>query len=143
MTMFTLKDHFKEGRLYLNRTVTATFIVVLLLLLLAARLIFLQIYHHDLYKTLSLNNQVRIVPITPTRGLIYDRNGELLVYNDAIYDLSCIPDQVKNLDTISFCKVLGITKEGFVQRFEKMKRSKGLQVTIPNLVDDALLKKLF
>jgi len=66
----TIKDHFKESQLYLNRTVAAAIIVLALSLVLLCRLAFLQIFQHDLYKTLSLNNQVRLIPILPTRGLI-------------------------------------------------------------------------
>lgn len=88
------------------------------------RLAFLQLFD-DSYLRSAQANVLQEQTIYPARGLIYDRNGELLVYNDAIYDLMVTPDQVKNLDTIGFCRVLGITKEGFIQRFEKMKRSKG------------------
>jgi penicillin-binding protein 2 len=95
--LFTLKDHFKESQLYLNRTVTATVIVIVLLIVLIARLSYLQIYQHDLYKTLSLNNQVRLVPITPPRGVIYDRNGVLLAENVPSYNLEITPARVKNI----------------------------------------------
>lgn len=88
------------------------------------RLAFLQLFD-DSYLRSAQENVLQEQTIYPARGLIYDRNGELLVYNDAIYDLFVTPDQVKNLDTNDFCQVLGITKEGFIQRFEKMKRSKG------------------
>jgi penicillin-binding protein 2 len=89
--------------------------------------------------------------IYPARGLIYDRNGELLVYNDAIYDLSVYPEQIKNLDTLEFCKVLGITKEDFIKRFERLKKQKGYapwrpivferQITIPTYA--AFQEKLY
>jgi penicillin-binding protein 2 len=88
------------------------------------RLAFLQLFD-DSYLRSAQDNVLQEQTIYPARGLIYDRNGELLVYNDAIYDLMVTPDQVKNLDTAEFCRVLGITPEGFIQRFEKMKRSKG------------------
>src|SRR6478752_2229186 len=79
----------------------------------------------DSYLRSAQDNVLQEQTIYPARGLIYDRKGELLVYNDAIYDLMVTPDQVRNLDTAEFCRVLGITPEGFLQRFEKMKRSKG------------------
>jgi penicillin-binding protein 2 len=88
------------------------------------RLAFLQLFD-DSYLRSAQQNVLQEQTIYPARGLIYDRKGDLLVYNDAIYDLMVTPDQVKNLDTLDFCKVLGITKEGFIQRFEKMKRGKG------------------
>jgi penicillin-binding protein 2 len=88
------------------------------------RLAFLQLFD-DSYLRSAQQNVLQEQTIYPARGLIYDRHGDLLVYNDAIYDLMVTPDQVKKLDTADFCKVLGITKEGLIQRFEKMKRSKG------------------
>ncbi|MFI5222428.1 MAG: penicillin-binding transpeptidase domain-containing protein, partial [Bacteroidia bacterium] len=73
------------------------------------------------------------------------------VYNDAIYDLIVIPDQIKNLDTMEFCKVLNITRDEFEARFEKLKNSKGYapyretvfekQLTIPMYA--AFQEKLF
>lgn len=99
-------------------------IFVSLALVYVIRLAFLQLFD-DSYLRSAQENVLQEQTIYPARGLIYDRNGSLLVYNDAIYDLMVIPDQVKNLDTAVFCNVLGITKEGFIQRFEKMKRSKG------------------
>ncbi len=133
MSIFTLKDHFKEGRLYLNRTVTATVIVCLLLSLLAARLIFLQIYQHDLYKTLSLNNQVRIVPITPTRGLIFDRNGVLLADNIPAFSLEITPERVQDLpDTLNAIHaIIPITESErlhFLKRLKYKRRSEGIPI---------------
>src|SRR6478752_1370523 len=59
----------------------------------------------DSYLRSAQDNVLQEQTIYPARGLVYDRTGELLVYNDAIYDLMVTPDQVKNLDTNEFCKV--------------------------------------
>jgi len=114
------------------------------------RLVFLQLLD-DSYLRSAQNNVLQEKTIYPARGLIYDRKGELLVYNDAIYDLIVVPDQVKNLDTNVFCKVLNISKDEFIARFEKLKRSKGYapyrdvvfekQLTIPMYA--AFQEKLF
>ena len=63
------------------------------------------------YKRSSDNNTLRYITQYPARGKIFDRNGNLLVYNEAIYDLMVIPRQVKNLDTVSFCSSVNITRE--------------------------------
>jgi penicillin-binding protein 2 len=114
------------------------------------RLVFLQLLD-DSYLRSAQSNVLQEQTIYPARGLVYDRNGELLVYNDAIYDLMVTPEQVKKIDTLEFCRVLGITKEGFIQRFEKIKRSKGYapyresvfekQLTIP--IYAAFQEKMF
>ncbi len=88
------------------------------------RLAVMQLFD-DTYLRSAQENVLQEQTIYPARGLIYDRTGELLVYNDAIYDLIVIPDQVKDLDTNDFCAVLGITKEDFFNRFEKIKRGVG------------------
>jgi penicillin-binding protein 2 len=94
----TLKDHFKESQLYLNRAVIAAVLVFIVLITLIIRLVYLQIFQHDVYKTLSLNNQVRIVPITPTRGLIFDRNGVLLAENMPAFSLELTPERTPHID---------------------------------------------
>ncbi|MFN3445832.1 MAG: penicillin-binding protein 2, partial [Bacteroidia bacterium] len=85
------------------------------------RLAVMQLFD-DSYLRSAQENVLQEQTIYPARGLVYDRTGELLVYNDAIYDLIVIPDQVKGNDTNEFFRVLGIEKIDFVQRFEKMKR---------------------
>jgi len=68
---------------------------------------------------LSANNNVlRYITQYPARGLIYDRNGKLLVCNEAAYDMMVIPNQVKRMDTIEFCRLLNIGKEEFRDRLK-------------------------
>lgn len=74
------------------------------------------------YKRSSVNNTLRYIVQYPARGKIYDRDGKLLVYNEAIYDLMVIPRQVKNIDTLEFCKSLEITKDSFIERMKKARR---------------------
>ena len=62
------------------------------------RLLYIQVIN-DKYKLSASNNVLRYVTDYPARGLIYDRNGKLLVYNEAIYDLMIVPRNVKNIDT--------------------------------------------
>ena len=52
-------------------------------------------------------------------GLFYDRNGELLVYNEAAYDLMVVPKQVGKLDTLAFCKLIEIELEEFREKLKK------------------------
>ena len=62
----------------------------------------------DTYKTSSENNVIRKQIEYPGRGLIYDRNKILLVYNEASYDLMVTPREAKNVDTTLLCKILNI-----------------------------------
>ena len=85
------------------------------------RLLFLQVFA-DSYAQLANRNALRFVTQYPARGLIYDRKGELLVYNELVYDLMVIPRQVKNLDTALLCELVGIDKEQFLTRMKKAVR---------------------
>lgn len=96
--------------------VIGIFVIVGLVYL--CRLAYLQIFD-DTYAELANRNALRYVTQYPSRGLIYDRNGKLLVYNEAVYDLMVIPRQVKNIDTLEFCNLLKITKEVFIKKMEK------------------------
>jgi penicillin-binding protein 2 len=71
------------------------------------------------YKLSADSNVLRYVTDYPARGLIFDRNGELLVYNEAHYDLMVVPGQVRDIDTTEFCHLLGIEKEIFERRLQQ------------------------
>ena len=77
---------------------------------------------NDKYKSDSDSNVLRKVIQYPARGLIYDRNGELLVFNEAAYDLMFIPKQLKHIDTAEFCKLFGIKKVEFIEKAEKARK---------------------
>ena len=72
-------------------------ILIILSLILILRLAFLQISEFKRYQTLSLKNQMSIIPIAPPRGVILDRNGVLLAENIPVYVLEIIPEHVKNI----------------------------------------------
>jgi len=74
------------------------------------------------YKLSADNNVIRYVTVYPGRGIIYDRNGEILVYNQPAYDLMVIPNQLKELDTADFCGLIGIDKEAFKEKIGAAKR---------------------
>lgn len=99
--------------------IIAIFSVVVLILL--VKLFLIQVVDQS-YKRSSENNTLRYVTQYPARGKIYDRNGNLLVYNEAIYDLMVIPRQVKNLDTLAFCSSMNISREFFNERMAKARR---------------------
>lgn len=103
-----------------------TFLVLFSLigLIYLARLFHLQVIDEDL-KIYAQNNTLHQVIQHPSRGLIRDRHGELLVFNDAIYDLMVVPGKIQHMDTAEFCEMIGITKQGFIDRFDKMRKSKG------------------
>ena len=64
----TIKDHFRETRLFISRAVIALTLTIVLMLVLLARLVYLQILEHNTYKVLSDKNRIHIRPVPPTRG---------------------------------------------------------------------------
>ncbi|MDA3942304.1 MAG: penicillin-binding protein 2 [Bacteroidetes bacterium] len=84
------------------------------------KLFFLQVVDQS-YKLSSQNNVLRYITQYPARGKIYDRNGILMVYNEAAFDLLVVPQQVKKMDTSAFCRLLGIDQEIFSERLHKAK----------------------
>ena len=107
-----------------NRKFVILSIFLTIVLVFLGRLFYIQVID-DSYK-LSANNQALMyVTQYPVRGLIYDRKGELLVYNEAAYDLMVVPKRVKNLDTLSFCKLMGISDSSFaIKMFGAIKHSR-------------------
>jgi penicillin-binding protein 2 len=130
--LFKLKNHPQENRLFLNRTVSATIFVSLLSVLLLSRQFYLQIYEHEKFVTMARNNQVRIVPVPPTRGLIFDRNGVLLANNIPDYSLEAIPNRVHDLKKLvtSLRSVINISDQD-VEFFKKQIKYKGRFDSIP------------
>jgi penicillin-binding protein 2 len=104
-----MKDRF-AGRRY----IIAILIIVATTALLI-RLFIIQVVK-DTYRLSADNNVLRYVTQYPARGLIYDRNGKLIVFNQAAYDLMVIPAQMGDIDTAQFCLDLGITRELFRDR---------------------------
>ncbi len=95
--------------------------ICLLVLLYIGRLFSLQVAD-DRYKQNAMSNAFLRRVIYPARGLMYDRNGRLLVFNQPAYDVMLIPKDVgKNLDTLALCDALGITIEEFHQKWADMK----------------------
>jgi penicillin-binding protein 2 len=85
------------------------------------RLFFLQVIDQS-YLLSAENNVLRHNVIYPNRGLIFDRNGQLLVYDEAAYDLMVVPGQLRQIDTAEFCHLLNITDSIFSLRLATAKK---------------------
>jgi penicillin-binding protein 2 len=95
-----IKDLWEEKRSFTRRGYFGALLSLLLLLLLTGRLIQLQVAQHDYYRTRADDNRMRLVPVPPVRGLIYDRNGALLAQNLPSFVLQIMPEQVDDLDAL-------------------------------------------
>jgi penicillin-binding protein 2 len=100
---------------FINRKYVIMALIVLASLGLIIRLFIIQVVKES-YRLSADNNVLRYITQYPARGLIYDRNGKLIVINQAAYDLMVIPSLTLRMDTISFCDLLGISGELFRER---------------------------
>jgi penicillin-binding protein 2 len=96
----SLNNKAVEQKLFMGRMSVAFFIVAIMLAVLIARLFYLQILDHEKYQALSENNRLEVLPIAPIRGLIYDRNGELLAKNLPSHTLSIVIERTKNIEQL-------------------------------------------
>ncbi len=133
--IISIRDNFAENRLFLNRVVFAFTGVLVLMLALSSRLIYLQIVGHEHYVTLSQNNRITISPIPPTRGLIFDRHGNILAENQPTYSLELVPEQVPNLvATLEELQTLLNLEDEEIERFKSIQRRSKPFESIPLLL---------
>jgi penicillin-binding protein 2 len=92
-------------------------LIVLAAVALIIKLFIIQVVK-DTYRLSADNNVLRYITQYPARGLIYDRNSKLIVFNQAAYDLMVVPVQTGKMDTALFCSNLGITKDVFRERMK-------------------------
>ncbi len=92
-----LKDVYLERAIFSSRLFLLALIGLALTGTLVFRLVNLQIVEHDRYRLMAENNRVRLSPIPPSRGLIYDRNGHVLANNIPSYTLELVPEQIEDL----------------------------------------------
>ncbi len=112
-----------------NKMLTGLGIVAAILIV---KLFIIQVVD-DKYKIDASNNSMVYTTIYPTRGIIHDRNGKILVGNKMAYDLLVTPREVEEFDTLTFCKVLGVTKEFVdekIREYRKNRRKIGFQSVV-------------
>ena len=121
----TIRDHFRETLLFQRRILFSVIFGCILLASLIGRLFYLQVISHDHYTALSEYNRVSIVPIAPTRGLIYDRNGVLLAQNVPSRTLELIPEHIPDLDaTLKKLRSLIHISDDEIDRFNDLRKKK-------------------
>lgn len=119
----------KNYQLEKRKYVIGGFIVVIAAIYLL-RLFGLQI-QDDKYKDYADNNAYLRKTVYPSRGLIYDRNDSLVVFNQPAYDVMMIPRDVHDFDTLDFCATLGLSPDEFRQRLADMKASRNYSSYTP------------
>ena len=122
----SFRDHTAESVLFIRRALVAFGIIIILTSILMVNLYNLQIVRHEDYQTRSNDNRIKLVPIPPSRGIIYDRNGVPLALNRTIYQLEVIPEKISNLQE-TFDKlrdVIELTDDDIANFQKERKRSR-------------------
>ena len=128
-----IRNQTAEANLFARRAFITLLIVITILLVLFNNVYNLQVSSFEKYQTRSNSNRIKLLPVAPNRGLIYDRNGVLLADNKAIYSLEVIPEQVVDLKkTIKeVSELLNISKEKqqkFFKSYRSIRRFKPLEL---------------
>ena len=119
-----LKNYHHELQHFKLRLIVLGGIALLGFGILIIRLYFLQITAYDHYHTLAENNRISVIPVTPTRGIITDRNGTTIAHNFFVYGLEITPVKVEDLDkTIAQLSKLVEISSNDMNRFNKLKAS--------------------
>jgi len=118
-----IRNHSAEANLFARRTFYAFIGVLILLLILFSNVYTLQVNSFEKYQTRSNSNRIKLLPVAPNRGLIYDRNGVILADNKPVYSLSVIPEDVDNLKVsiANVSKLLSISTDRQAKFFKAIK----------------------
>ena len=140
----SLKDNASEMRLFTRRTSILLAGAGLLLFLLVVRLFYLQVFQHDKYVTLANNNRITVLPLSPARGLIYDRENRVLAENIPSFRLEISPERIKNIPkTIEELKeIIPISQKDedlFYKQLKQKRRFQGIPLRF-QLSDEELAR---
>lgn len=118
-------NYSKESLLFMRRIICISIIIVLIMCIIFIHLYRLQIIHFNMYKTRSNENSIKIIPIPPKRGIIYDRNGLPIAINRSIYNLEVTPAHTTDLYQIiqELQSLLHLTPYEITQFKKKCKQS--------------------
>ncbi|MET0044308.1 MAG: penicillin-binding protein 2 [Candidatus Thiodiazotropha sp. 6PLUC3] len=132
MPQSSIKDYLHESQLFLGRAIVSSILVIIALGVLVGRLFFLQVETHVRFATLSQDNRVKLEPLPPTRGLIFDRNGTILAQNLPAYSLEIVPEKTKDLQTTidRLSEIITISEDD-IQRFHRLRKQRRRFDSIP------------
>lgn len=130
----TIRDYTAEYNLFKNRAIVSFIGILVLMGVLLTNLYFIQIEQYQDYSTRSNDNRIKVVPIAPNRGLIYDRNGVLLASNRPIFNLELTPENIKDMDqTIADLRELFEITDDDLKAFERERHHTKRFASVPLL----------
>jgi penicillin-binding protein 2 len=127
-----VKDSALEANLVRQRAVAGFVLIALSLVVLLGRYAYLQVLHHAEYATRSEQNRIRLRPLPPSRGLIYDRNGKLLAENVPQYRLDLVPQQAGDVEaTLKGLSDVVSLSDDDIARFKELRSFKRAFDSVP------------
>ncbi len=127
-----IKDHWGEQRLFERRALAAAIIIAALTFVLIGRLIILQVVRYDYYADLSQGNRVRVEPLPAQRGLILDRNGQVLAENRPAFQLELVRERVPDVEaTLKGLVKIGVLQEDDLSDTIRLVRSRRSFESVP------------
>jgi penicillin-binding protein 2 len=142
--IFKFKDADLEARLISRRVIIAGALATLFVLIILYRIFYLQVFMYDHYSTLSQSNRVKVVPIAPTRGLIFSSDDVLLADNRPSFSLEIISEKARDIDDVieRLGKKIEITEaeiNSFKNRLKKNRRFDSIPL-VYNLSDEQVAR---
>ncbi|MEO6078272.1 MAG: penicillin-binding protein 2 [Steroidobacteraceae bacterium] len=127
-----IKNHQQEQHFFIQRSAIAAFIIASLTALLLGRLVLLQIIRYDYYMDQAQGNRARKDPIPANRGLIFDRNGNVLAENQPSYQLELVREQVGDLEvTLKGLVTIGILASDELSEVRRLVRARRSFESVP------------
>ena len=128
-TGITLKNEAHEAALFRGRVVFGLGCLFLCTALLVGRMVQLQIVQYDRFKTLSDDNRISVLPLAPTRGLIFDRNGIVLAQNTPAFPLEVVPEAVDDINRLilDLRQLLEISDSDIVRFKAQVKKNRSFE----------------
>ncbi|QOL24458.1 penicillin-binding protein 2 [Thalassotalea sp. LPB0316] len=122
----TIRNHSAEANLFARRAFIALIGVIIMLLILFSNIYDLEVNSYEKYKTRSNSNRIKLLPVAPNRGLIYDRNGVLLAENKPVYSLEIIPEQTDDIKATvaELSELLNISPEHQAKFFNRLRSNR-------------------
>lgn len=112
-------------------------ITIITSIIFTSRLAYLQL-SNDFYRLASNNNAIQELSVYPERGLIFDRNGNLIVSNQPTYDLELIPENLSEFDTLELSEILGINKNNLIN---KINDAYNYSTKIPSIIKSQITRE--
>ena len=137
-----IKDHLAEANLFARRAFIGLFVVCVMVAMVLTNLYYLQISRFEDYQTRANGNRIKVLPVPPNRGLIYDRNGILLAENRPVFSLKVIPEEIDELELTlnKLSTLLNIDEEDVNDFYKDLKGNRRFKPV--NLIDRLKPKEL-